>query len=261
MGAVSGDSVAFPSAPDVAPMRRGCFDEPDSDCMPLWNETALRALDSAKLPAGDYLGLAAMPLRLGVMCTIGALRFTPFLAGFRREFPGLRLNVAEGTPERLLAQLDAGGLDLAVMAQPGAYAPRWRVTALYRERFVVALPFGHKLAKGRAVALADLAGASYVDRESCEYGNHIGALMDARGVAVEIVYASDREDWVQMMIVSGAGLACMPEFSGLLPGLVVRPMTDPEVVREISLVAPAGRRPTPAAETFARAIARYDWSL
>jgi len=64
-----------------------------------------------------------------------------------------------------------------------------------------------------------------------------------------------------MMIVSGAGIACMPEFSPLLPGLGIRPIVDPEIVREISLVAPAARGPVPAAATFAGAITRYDWSL
>jgi len=209
----------------------------------------------------DYLGLAAVPLRLGVMCTIGALRFTPFLAGLRREFPGLRLSVAEGTPDRLLSKLDAGEIDAAVMARPEGYAPQWRVAPLYRERFVVALPFGHPLASGRTVPMQALDGASYVDRESCEYGEHIGALMDAASVSVRVVFASEREEWVQMMIVSGAGLACMPEYSPLLPGLVVRPMAAPEVVREVSLVLPSARRALPAADTFVAAITRYDWSL
>lgn len=228
--------------------------------MPSWNEPDVPALER-DVRADDYLGLAAMPLRLGVMCTIGALRFTPFLAGLRREYPGLRLNVAEGTPDRLLEKLAAGELDIAVMARPDGYAARWQVASLYRERFVVALPFGHPLAAHRAVPLRALDGAAYVDRESCEYGAHIGALMDSAGVAVRIVFASDREDWVQMMIVSGAGLACMPEYSALLPGLVVRPLAAPDVVREVSLVLPPARGRLPAAETFVRAITRYDWSL
>lgn len=215
----------------------------------------------AKRAGGRYPRLAEMPLRLGVMCTIGALRFTPFLARFRLEFPGLGLRLTEGTPERLQALLDEGSLDLAVMAQPGPFPKHWRVETLYRERFVVALPPGHRLAKRRAVALADLHEENYAERASCEYGAHIGRLMDERGVAVQVMFASDREDWVQMMIVSGAGLACMPEYSALLPGLGVRPMIEPEIVRQIGLVTPAERRLVPSADTFASAVTRYDWSL
>jgi hypothetical protein len=53
----------------------------------------------------------------------------------------------------------------------------------------------------------------------------------------------------------------MPEHSPLLPGLVTRPMTEPEVVREIALVSPAGRALAPAALTFSTAIKVYDWTL
>ena len=207
----------------------------------------------------DYVGRA--PLRLGIMCTIGPLRFMPFLAKLRMDFPGLKLAVAEGTPSRLGAQLDAGALDLAVMAQPEAFPPRWTAQPLYRERFVVGLPFGHGLAPRKAVRLQDMHGQDYVSRASCEFAPYIDTLLAERGIDLNVVFESEREEWVQTMIVSGAGIACMPEHSPLLPGLVTRPMVEPEVVREIALVSPAGRPLAPAALTFIRAIKGYDWAL
>lgn len=207
----------------------------------------------------DYIGTT--PLRLGVMCTIGPLRFTPFLAKLRMDFPGLKLAIAEGTPARLGAQLDAGALDLAVIAQPHAFPPRWAASALFRERFVVALPMGHTLAALQAVRLRDLHGQDYVSRASCEFAPYIDTLMAERGIDLNVVFESEREEWVQTMIVSGAGLACMPEHSPMLPGLVIRPMIEPEVMREISLVSPSGRMLSPAALTFSRAIKAYDWML
>jgi DNA-binding transcriptional LysR family regulator len=207
----------------------------------------------------DYIGRA--PLRLGIMCTIGPLRFMPFLARLRMDFPGLRLAIAEGTPARLGAQLDAGALDVAVIAQPHAFPPRWTAAPLYRERFVVALPPGHRFAARASVRLHDLHGQDYVSRASCEFAPYIDALLAERGIALNVVFESEREEWVQTMIVSGAGIACMPEHSPLLPGLVTRPMTEPEVVREIALVASAGRALAPAALTFSKAIKNYDWTL
>jgi DNA-binding transcriptional LysR family regulator len=219
------------------------------------------AVQSLEFPrtVEDYIG--TMPLRLGVMCTIGPLRFTPFLAKLRMDFPGLKLAIAEGTPARLGAQLDAGALDLAVLAQPHAFPPRWAASALYRERFVVALPMGHQFTGREAVRLRDMHGQDYVSRASCEFAPYIDTLMAERGIDLNVVFESEREEWVQTMIVSGAGIACMPEHSPMLPGLVVRPMTEPEVVREISLVTPTGRLLQPAAQTFARAIKEYDWAL
>ena len=207
----------------------------------------------------DYIGKA--PLRVGIMCTIGPLRFMPFLAKLRMDFPGLKLAVGEGTPARLGAQLDAGALDLAVVADPGPLPARWQAAPLYRERFVVGMPPGHKLAAGRAVRLADMHGQDYVSRASCEFAPFIDGLLAERGISLNVVFESEREEWVQTMIVSGAGIACMPEHSPLLPGLVTRPMIDPEIRREIALVSPAGRRLAPAAQTLSKAIKTYDWKL
>ena len=208
---------------------------------------------------GDCIGKA--PLRLGIMCTIGPLRFMPFLARLRMDFPGLRLAIAEGTPARLGAQLNAGALDLAVIAQPGDFPSRWTATPLYRERFVVGLPPGHRLAARAAVRLHDMHGQDYVSRASCEFAPYIDALLAERGVSLNVVFESEREEWVQTLIVSGAGIACMPEHSPLLPGLVTRPMIEPDVVREIALVSPTGRALAPAALTFSKAIKAYDWTL
>jgi DNA-binding transcriptional LysR family regulator len=207
----------------------------------------------------DYIG--TRPLRVGIMCTIGPLRFMPFLAKLRMDYPGLKLAVAEGTPARLGAQLDAGALDVAVLAQPEAFPPRWTAAPLYRERFVVALPPGHALGARRAVRLADMHGQDYVSRASCEMAPYIDALLAERGIALNVVFESEREEWVQTMIVSGAGIACMPEHSPLLPGLTLRPMVEPEIFREIALVSPAGRALSPAALTFGKAIKSYDWTL
>jgi LysR family transcriptional regulator, hydrogen peroxide-inducible genes activator len=207
----------------------------------------------------DYIGTA--PLRVGIMCTIGPFRFMPFLAKLRMDFRGLKLAMAEGTPARLGAMLDAGALDLAVLAEPGPLPPRWQAVPLYRERFVVAMPPGHRLAANKAVRLADMHGHDYVSRASCEFAPFIDTLMAERGVALNVVFESEREEWVQTMIVAGAGIACMPEHSPLLPGLVTRPMIDPEIRRAITLVSPAGRTPAPAAQTFSKAIKAYDWAL
>jgi len=39
-----------------------------------------------------------------------------------------------------------------------------------------------------------------------------------------------------------------------------QPVSEPEVAREVSLVSMAGRRFSPAALAFTRAIRAYDWS-
>ena len=51
----------------------------------------------------------------------------------------------------------------------------------------------------------------------------------------------------------------MPIYSSIIAGLLTRPITEPEVTREVSLVTVAGRRHSPALATFIRAIKAYAW--
>jgi DNA-binding transcriptional LysR family regulator len=63
-----------------------------------------------------------------------------------------------------------------------------------------------------------------------------------------------------MMVAAGFGVCFLPEFSPTIPGVRAQPVTDPEVIREVSLVSLSGRRFSPAVMAFVRAIRSYDWS-
>ena len=101
--------------------------------------------EAAKTTAKKFLNLQQAQIRLGVMCTIGPARFMGFLAGFRTANPGCELTLVEGVPSGLSRMLLEGELDLAVMAQPEPFNERLDVWPLYRERFGIAFPTGHRL--------------------------------------------------------------------------------------------------------------------
>jgi len=101
--------------------------------------------DAAKSTAKRFLSLQGAEVRLGVMCTIGPVRFMGFLAHFRSANPGCEITLVEGVPTRLSELLLRGELDLAVMAQPDPFNERLEIFPLYRERFCIAFPTGHRL--------------------------------------------------------------------------------------------------------------------
>jgi len=104
----------------------------------------------AKTTAKRFLSLSQAQIRLGVMCTVGPAGFMGFLAGFRSAKPGCEITFLEGVPKRLSAMLMEGELDVAVMAQPDLFNERFDVLPLYRERFCIAFPTGHRWS-GRSV--------------------------------------------------------------------------------------------------------------
>jgi DNA-binding transcriptional LysR family regulator len=62
-----------------------------------------------------------------------------------------------------------------------------------------------------------------------------------------------------MMVAAGFGVCFLPEYSPTIPGVRTQPVSDPEVVREISLVSMSGRRFSPAVRTFIGAMRVHGW--
>jgi DNA-binding transcriptional LysR family regulator len=223
-------------------------------------ERLMADAEAAKTTAKQFLKLEGAPIQLGVMCTVGPARFMSFLAEFRLAHPGCELTLVEGTPGRLAELLLDGRLDLAVMAQPEAFDERLDVRPLYAERFCVAFPAGHRFRERNAVRIEDVRGETYLRRINCEYRDRLSEQCRERGFSVEVGFQSEREDWIQMMVAAGFGVCFLPEFSPTIPGVRTQPVSDPEVVREVSLVSMSGRRFSPAVLAFIRAIRAHDWS-
>lgn len=96
-------------------------------------------------------------------------------------------------------------------------------------------------------------------RLNCEYGTYWDDFLAERGITLKEVYRSEREDWIQTMVMAGLGICFMPEFSPLLPGLSTRPLVEPEVHREVALVTMPGRRFSPAVAAFVKSVTKHLW--
>jgi DNA-binding transcriptional LysR family regulator len=219
----------------------------------------LRRSETVKTAARQFLMMDGAPLRLGVMCTIGPAPFERFMKAFHAGNPGIEITLHDGPPRRLSELLLDGDIDVAVMAQPGAFLEGLRAAPLYRERFCVACGAGHPFEAKSAVQLADMHEQIYLRRLNCEFREYLANLLCKRGFSIKVLHQSDREDWVQSMVAGGHGVCFLPEHLVVVPGLRVRPLVDPEVFRAISLVTVAGRRHTPAAARFIAEAATHPW--
>jgi LysR family transcriptional regulator, hydrogen peroxide-inducible genes activator len=217
-------------------------------------------LSGVRLEASQFLRLDDAQLKVGVMCTIGPRRFTGLLTDFNRRHRGIQLQLVEGVPSKLSALLEAGDLDVAIMSTAENFPERFDVTSLFRERFMLAFPAGHRLAEYEAIPVKAIDGEIYLRRTNCEYWDHLSKLCDERGVTTIDSYSSEREDWIQNMVAGGLGICFIPEYSAVIPGLQVRPVTEPEVARDVCLVTVAGRRFSPAVLTFVNAVKSYGWA-
>lgn len=112
---------------------------------------------------------------------------------------------------------------------------------LFREQFVVVVSPEHRLATANAIRVCDLDQEHYLERINCEYAQFAERIFTERGVSDRTVYRSDRDDWILAMAAAGLGYAFMPQHCASHPDVVVRPLIEPEIWREISLITVRGR--------------------
>ena len=198
-----------------------------------------RIMDEAEVTqalAQNFRLLNQAPIRLGVMSTIGHVRLARFLAQFEKNHEGVELSVTEDNVTELRAKLDGDEFDLAVLNPMDGLGDGFHTHNLYTERYVVIFPPDHRLGKLNAVKLRDLSGEPYVDRLACEMREMVTGVCQDMDVELYARFRSEREDWVQAMVLARIGFAFMPEYSVTLPGLLQRPLVDPTVERVICLV-------------------------
>lgn len=214
---------------------------------------------AAKETAHRFLRLDSAHLKLGVMCTIGPVRFVSFLSRFRADNPGIDITLTEAVPDRLCELLAKGELDVALLARSDGFSEPLQPQPLYRERFVIACSAGHPFARKNAVSVADLDGQAYLQRINCEYRDFLRETCHANGAYLLGAFRSEREDWILTMVAAGMGICFLPEFSNTIPGVISRPVIQPSVEREVCLVTVAGRRWSSPVSAFVRAVREYRW--
>jgi DNA-binding transcriptional LysR family regulator len=200
--------------------------------------------------ADNHRRLKQVPLRVGILCTVGPARLTASLAAFRAKAPGVEIEIVVATQPEILRRLEEAEVDV-IVSNLGDAVPSFCVVApLYDERYVVLLPPGHRLASRAGLKLEDLDGEPYLDRLACEMREKVAEAYAARSMELYAAYRTDREDWVQSLVQAGLGFAFLPEHSLLVRDGSHVPLVDPRVERTVTLVRSGDRTPTPALQLF-----------
>lgn len=171
-------------------------------------------------------------LRLGVIPTIGPYLLPRVLPGLRAAHPDLKLHLREDQTARLLARLNAGELDLALIALPYD-APEIETLELSEDEFLLACPSGHPLAALKAVpgqALADH-DLLLLEEGHCLREHALSACRLPGPAKGEGILATSLATLVQM-VANGLGVTLLPKMaveSGILNGtdLITRPLAEP----------------------------------
>ncbi len=198
-------------------------------------------------------------VRVGVMCTID---FHQVLPGFVESQEGrteVELVFREGNLEGLSDALDQGDIDLGIMCSPYEMPRRFAATTLFSEDYVLAIGDDHHFNGRREVAMAELQRERYCERVQCEFSTYIERLLRERGVRLEVVQQSSREDWIHALVRANFGVAFMPVSIAAAAGLAYVTMADVPIVREVGVLRLAERPATAAQQAVIDSLAAHGW--
>lgn len=202
---------------------------------------ALAALEAVVETAAAARDPFSGPLRLGIIPTVGPFLLPRLMPVLRDAFPRLRLWLREDQTERLVAQLDAGRLDLLLVALPCTCGDA-ETLAIAADPFLAALPPGHRLAERDRVPVGALAAERLLLLEDghCMRDHALEACGLPHGVApgAEGFAATSLHTLVQM-VASNLGVTLLPRLAiqgGVLAGTAVE-------VRPLEPATPAEQAP------------------
>ncbi|BBK35336.1 LysR family transcriptional regulator [Allostella sp. ATCC 35155] len=211
------------------------------------------AEDLVDIAQGASLPMAG-PLHLGMIPTIGPFLLPRAMPALRRSFPDLQIYLREDQTAVLLARLEAGEIDAAVLALPYALGDA-ECLDLGEDRFSVVLPAGHRL-EDRPVARPEemapenllLLEDGHCLRDHALAACELGSARRNSGFQGTSLYT------LVQMVANGLGVTLLPQMAidaGIVRGLDVSvvPLGGDLPHRRIGLV---WRRTSGRQETFRR---------
>jgi LysR family transcriptional regulator, hydrogen peroxide-inducible genes activator len=199
-------------------------------------------------------------LRLALLPTIGPYLLPRVSQPMRKSLPRLELRLYEYQTAQMLERIEAGEIDLGILALP-VDAEGFETRELYTEAFTVAVPDQHRLAKRDSVRIDDLNGETLLLLED----GH--CLRDQALEVCSRVDLHEKQDFratsletLRQMVATGAGITLLPELAsrgayGNARGVVIRPFTRPAPVRHVGGVWRKTSARRPAIDALCKVIA------
>lgn len=174
-------------------------------------------------------------IRLGVINTLSITHVARLIEPYRRENPGLTLQVFDASKEEMENLAESGRIDMALTVlpdRPESSRPFTCSKRLFSEPYRVAMAANHHLSGAPSVSLSDLANEPFVSRSHCEYRRMLKELMKSTGTRLNVAYVTNQDDRALALVEQGVGVAIVPEHYDSAR-IVKRPLTELTALRSI----------------------------
>jgi DNA-binding transcriptional LysR family regulator len=173
---------------------------------------ALDAVEGACRVVDELTGLLRGQVAVGMVTACASLDLADMLAAFHQAHPGVEIALAEAASDRLIADLQAGHLDLAFVGLAAPPPPGIATQVLVDEALVAAVVPGDPLADAEAVPIDRLRERALI---GLPRGTGLRAALDnacaAAGFKPKIAFEASDLGIVAQLAIRGLGVAMLPE--------------------------------------------------
>ncbi len=195
------------------------------------------------------------PVKLGCYSTFASNVMPSLLEEFPKRHPGVQIEIMVGTNEQLLAALEGGRLDVALVYDV-SLPTGLRKRNIYGTQLEAHLHPAHPLARAEALDLADLADEPYIQFDATPGTTNVLDAFAARGLEPVIAASVTEIGLVQALVARGLGYGLLMSRPNLVPlslegkPIVTRPLDPPVTVSHVVGIWPRDTWLTPRASAL-----------
>jgi DNA-binding transcriptional LysR family regulator len=218
---------------------------------------AVTAAEDARDAVAAVRGVVRGHLAIGAILTLAQINLPELLARFHRTHPAVTLRLHHAGAPELVRRTADGEIDLAIVDLPlGPQGDRVRATTIATESLQLAVSANGPLAHRSRVRLSDLADHEFVEyRPDSALRASIDRACQAVGLQRQIACEVDALPELVELVALGLGVSLLPTAAiRMAEGRATGLATDPAIPRELVLVTPLDREPSPAGAAFLRLL-------
>lgn len=217
----------------------------------------IEEVESAGREAREARELASGSVCVGALPTIAPYLLPSVIVRFAAQFSGVQVVVQEDTTARMLVMLAAGEVDLAIVSLPITDA-RFELETLFEEALLLAVPPRHRLARRKAITLADLEGERFIlMKEGHCLGDQVLDFCHRQDFRPTVSCRSAQIGTIQALVAAGLGISLVPRMacaSGPVKRPVYRLLEDARPRRTVVALWLRQRPPGRAAREFLKCL-------
>lgn len=197
-------------------------------------------------------------IALGFFHTLSTSLIPDLISAFRTQFPRIGFQLSQNQSYSLLGQLNAGELDICLIAEPTATKIPIQWIPLWTEEIYVTLPLEHPLVSAKDIVLAEIAQESFIFlKKGYTLRDTTDRVFQQQGIRPTIAFEGEEVAIAAGLVAAGLGVSLLPNTGFDRSKIVQIPLRAPKCQRVIGLALIEGRYVSPVTSRFKQFVMEH----